>query len=423
VGTIYLSLLTLSALAADPEVEVRPLVGESVTGRLKELSASKAVITTPAGPQEFATDKLMWLLWPAATSAEKTPLEKTTVWIDLEDGSKLTATGYTAADGKAQITIGSRPPLEIPTRAIHTVRFRQQSPELALQWREITSSQSTGDLIVMRKTSMRTVEQGDNEARTVTEQALDQLEGTLLAVTDDSVLFEVEGQKVPARREKLEGLVYYHPAKRDFPAPICRLVESNGSTWLLRDLQLAGGRLTATTPANVSIELPLAAISKLDFSVGNVMFLSDLEADSGAGEPSLGLQPSAMSYKFGRVFQVRNRPPLGADSFRIAGRKFDNGLSLHSPVKLVYRVPEGFRKFIAIAGVDDSIVAPGCFNLIITGDGKELARHSFNSDQSRQAIPIELDLSNVRRVSIALEAADGQDIGDQLDLCEARFTK
>jgi hypothetical protein len=378
VGTIYLSLLTLSALAADPEVEVRPLVGESVTGRLKELSASKAVITTPAGPQEFATDKLMWLLWPAATSAEKTPLEKTTVWIDLEDGSKLTATGYTAADGKAQITIGSRPPLEIPTRAIHTVRFRQQSPELALQWREITSSQSTGDLIVMRKTSMRTVEQGDNEARTVTEQALDQLEGTLLAVTDDSVLFEVEGQKVPARREKLEGLVYYHPAKRDFPAPICRLVESNGSTWLLRDLQLAGGRLTATTPANVSIELP---------------------------------------------FQVRNRPPLGADSFRIAGRKFDNGLSLHSPVKLVYRVPEGFRKFIAIAGVDDSIVAPGCFNLIITGDGKELARHSFNSDQSRQAIPIELDLSNVRRVSIALEAADGQDIGDQLDLCEARFTK
>ncbi len=423
VTTILLSLLTLTALAADPEVEVRPLVGDALTGRLKEISASKIVLATPAGPQEFATSKLMWLNWPSSTSAEKPPTEKTTAWIDLEDGSKLAAASYIAADGKAQITIGSRPPIEIPTRAIHTVRFRQQSPELALQWREITSSRATGDLIVMRKTSMRTLEQGDSESRTVTEQALDQLEGTLLTVTDDSVQFEIDGEKVPARREKLEGLVYYHPAKRDITPPICRLVESGGSTWLLQDLKLAGGRLIATTSGNITFELPVTAISKLDFSVGNVTFLSDLEADSGAGELSFSLQPAAMSYKFGRVFQVRNRPPLGTDSFRIAGRKFDNGLSLHSPVKLVYRVPDGFKKFIAVAGVDDSFVAPGPFNLIISGDGKELARHAFSADQPRQAISIELDLTGVRRVSIALEAAGGQDIGDQLDLCEARFTK
>jgi len=413
-----LSLLTFTALAVGPEVEVRPLVGDTVNGRLKELSATKIVVATPSGQQEISTDKLMWLQWPTATAAEKP-----SVWIDLEDGSKLAATSYTAEDGKAQITIGSRPPIEIPTRVIHAVRFRQQPPELAVQWREITSSQATGDLVVMRKTSMRTVEQGDNEPRTVTEQSLDQLEGTLFTVTDDSVQFEIDGEKVPARREKLEGLVYFHPAKRDLAQPICRLIEAGGSTWLLRDLQLADSRLTATTVGNVSFELPASALSKLDFSIGNVIFLSDLEADSGAGELSLSLQPAAMSYKFGRVFQVRNRPPLGADGFRIAGRKFDNGLSLHSPVKLVYRVPEGFRKFIAVAGVDDSVVAPGRFNLIITGDGKELARHDFNADQPRQAIPLEIDLSSVRRLSVSLEAADGQDIGDQLDLCEARFTK
>ena len=57
----------------------------------------------------------------------------------------------------------------------------------------------------------------------------------------------------------------------------------------------------------------LHKVLKVDFSVGNVAFLSDLEADSGAGEIPLSLQPAAMSYKFGRVFQVRSRPPLGAD--------------------------------------------------------------------------------------------------------------
>src|SRR5205823_1439634 len=151
-----LSLIALTALTAEPEIEVRPLVGDSLTGRLKELSASKAVVATPNGQQEIATAKLMWLQWSASNAAA----EKPTVWIDLLDGSRLAATSYTAADGKAQIIISSRSPIEIPTRAIHSVRFRQQPPELAGQWREITSSQATGDMIVMRKTSMRTVEQG-----------------------------------------------------------------------------------------------------------------------------------------------------------------------------------------------------------------------------------------------------------------------
>src|SRR5207244_10308255 len=130
------------------------------------------------------------------------------------------------------------------------------------------------------------------------------------------------------------------------------VVDAAGSTWLARNLEFAGDQFTLTSVGNVSLQLPAAAITKIDFSVGNVAFLSDLEADSGTGELSLSLQPAAMTYKFGRVFQVRTRPPLGADGFRIAGRKFDNGLSLHSPVKLGYRVPEGFRKFIAVGGVD-----------------------------------------------------------------------
>ncbi|MBW8884926.1 MAG: hypothetical protein JF612_09170, partial [Planctomycetia bacterium] len=167
-GTTLLSLLALAAFAADPVVEVRPLAGESLSGRLKELSASSAVIATATGEQQIATAKLMWLQWSAPVAAEKPPTDKATTWIDLRDGSRLAATSYAASDGKAQIIIGSRPPIEIPTRAIHAVRFRQQPPELAGQWREITSSQATGDMIVLRKTSMRTVEQGDNEPRTVT---------------------------------------------------------------------------------------------------------------------------------------------------------------------------------------------------------------------------------------------------------------
>src|SRR5262245_14390498 len=360
----------------------------------------------------------MWVEFPVASGAPKP-----TIWIELLDGSRVHATGYTAAEGKARIELTTGQIVEAPTRSVHTVRFNQQTPELATQWREITSSMASGDVVVIRKTSTRTIEQGENEPRTVTDQALDQVEGTLLDVSEVSVLFEVDGQKVPVRREKLEGLVYYHPAKRDFSPPLARLIDATGSTWLLRDVSLIGEQIKATTLGNISLELPLATVAKVDFSIGNVAFLTDLEADAAGGDSPPSLQPQGMSYKFSSVLGVRARPPLGADAFRIAGQRYENGLSLHSPARMVYRVPAGFRWFYAAAGVDDSVLAPGRFNLVVTGDGKELVRHEITPEQKRQAIPLKLDVSSVRRLAIVLEPADGQDIGDQLDFCEARFTK
>jgi hypothetical protein len=270
---------------------------------------------------------------------------------------------------------------------------------------------------------MRSVGQEGNDATTITEQALDQLEGTLHDVTSDSVQFEVDGTNRDIRREKLEGLVYYQPAKREFPPPLCRLIDAGGSTWALRDVRLSGDRIAATTVGGMHAELPASQVQKIDFSLGNISFLADLEADSGAGESPVSLQPAAMTHKFSRLFQMRPSPPLGADAFRIGGERYATGLSLHSPAKLVYRVPEGFRWFRAVAGVDDSVLSPGRFELIILGDGTELARHSFSGDEPRQAVAVKLDVRTVRRISIILDPLDGQDIGDQLDLCEARFTK
>jgi hypothetical protein len=254
---------------------------------------------------------------------------------------------------------------------------------------------------------------------------LDPLEGTVPSVKPDTVQFEYEGDTINVPRVKLDGLVYFQPVKREFSPPLCRLTDSGGSAWLLRELSLAGDRLLTTSLSGVAVEWPLAAITRLDFSVGNIVFLSELEADSGADEPRISLQPAGMANKFGRIFQVRAAPPLGADAFRIGGVRFDSGLSLHSPVNLVYRVPEGFRWFRAVAGVDDSVIAPGQFDLVIRGDGRELVRHSFSSESpgGRMALPIDLDVSRVRRLTITLDPLGGQDIGDQLNLCEARFTK
>ena len=414
-----LSIAVLTAVAADSSAAVRPLEGDSVKGKVVELSATKVVVKTSTGPRELPTSQLMWVEWPAAS-----PLDKPSVWLELLDGSRLAAKSFTSSGGQARIELASEQTIELPTRTIHTVRFRQQDkPELAVQWREITSSMATGDMVVMRRTTMRTIEQGENEPQTVTEQALDQLEGMLLDVTPDSVWFEVDGNKVPVRREKLEGLVYFHPAKREFSQPVCKLLDAGGSSWLLRDVRLADGRIAATSLSGVLFDLPLSAVSKVDFSVGNIAFLTDLEADLPGGESPRSFQPGAMTFKFNQLSKFRSGPPPGASQFRIGGQQFDKGQTLHGATKLVYRVPEGMRSFRAMAGVDDVFMSPGRFDLVILGDGKELFRQEFPLEGQRRPLAIDLDLRQVRRITIALETASGLDIGDQLDLCEARFTK
>lgn len=416
--TTLLTLLTLTSVAA-PDVTVRPLDGESIEGKLAELSPTQVTITTKSGPQSLPSAGVMWIELPAVTARG----EKPAAWIELLDGSRIVTAGYTSSDGKAQLELLTGSTVEIATRAIRTVRFRPQTPELAGQWREITSQHASADMVVIRKTSMRSIEQGENEPTTITEQSLDQLEGTLLGVSPDSVRFEFDGEKIDIRREKLEGLVYYQAAQREFSPPLARLIDAGGSSWAVRDVQVVENHVTATTVGNIALELPIAAIAKIDFSVGNVAFLSELEADSGVNESAVSLQPANMTYKFSRVFQARSRPPVGAEYFRIGGQRFDSGLALHSPAKLVYRVPEGFRRFRAAVGIDDTVISPGTFDLVVMGDGKELAKHKFSSDQPRKAILLDLAIEGVRRVTIVVDPAGGQDIGDQLDLCDARFTK
>jgi hypothetical protein len=409
------SLVLYAALAAGAEVTIKPLSGESREGELVALSATKVVVRTGDAESTLPAAELLSVDFAAR---EDSPRPAT--WIELLDGSRLHCVGVTVADGKARAELTCGQTVELPTRSIRFIRFREQDAAISAQWREIVAGPATGDMVVVRKTSMRT--EDNEEQTTVSEVALDQLEGTVLAVSPESVQFEFDGEKIDVRREKLDGIVYFQPTKREFSAPACRVVDSGGSVWAVSGLESKADQLALQTVGGAAVTLPLAAIAKVDYSAGNVAFLAELEPDTGGDAPTVSLQPAAMVIKFGSVFSVRARPPLGATAFQIDGQRYDGGLSLHSPLTLVYRVPTDFRRLRAVAGIDDSIVAPGEFNLVILGDGKELLRQAFGAE-SRGPLAIDLDLTGVRRVTIQLDPADGQDIGDQLNLCEARLTK
>ena len=127
-ATPLITLLTLTTLAAAPDVKVRPLDGEPFSGKLTGLSSAQVTVETKAGSQTLPAASVMWGELPAAS-----PINKPAVWIELLDGSRVVAAGYSAVGGKASIDLLTGQTVEVATRAIRTVRFRPQTPELAGQ--------------------------------------------------------------------------------------------------------------------------------------------------------------------------------------------------------------------------------------------------------------------------------------------------
>ena len=412
----FIAAIGLSIAVLGADAKIKSLDGQTTEGSLTAVSAEKVSIQTASDVKELPTAEVL-----SIDLGRGKPTEKPSIWVDLLDGSKLLATSYTTKGGKATIELVGGQSIEAATRAVASVRFRQQDPELARQWKEIAGGEFSGDLLVTRKQSEANEEPG--EETTPAASFLDQLDGVVQDVGPETTQFQYDGETIPVKRERIEGIIYYHPTRREFEQPVCRVVDAGGSVWLLRSVELKDNVLKIATLAGIAIDLPLSFVARIDFSVGNLVLLHELEPDGIATESQPSLEPAALGGKFSRIFRLTTSPPPGAGQFRIAGKPYDSGLSLHSPVSLVYRVPDGFRRFQAVAGVDDSHLIPGQFVLRILGDGKELVRHEFGGSLARGPIPIDLDISGMRRITIELDPASDQDIGDQLNLCEARLTK
>jgi NPCBM/NEW2 domain len=409
-------LMLLLLAAPGGEVTVEPLEGQPLHGRLVELSAERIVIENPSGPQTLDPKQLQSLDFGGVLVSER-PL----VWVDLIDGSLLPSRSFQSSGGKATLDTLQGERMDISSRSIRAVRFQLQTPEIVLQWQDLLKLDPAGDMVVLRKSGTREVAEEGKAPKSITETVLDQLEGTILEVSPAGAKFDFDGEKIDVKREKMEGIIFLQPVKRMLPAPVCRLKTIEGAIWSVRSLDLKGETVSLTTTSGVSQSLPLASLSQIDFGVGNVLFLADLDQELNQGE--ISFQPKNMLSSFKQLTAPRKNKSLGGEPLSIKSIKYAKGLSLHSRTRLDVRVPEGYRQFRAIAGIDDTAGPSASFQLKILGDNKELFSRQFSADQSAEPLPIDLNLKGIRRLTLIVEEGSGQDFGDTLVLANARLTK
>ena len=392
-------LLAILLTSATPSFEAATLDGQTVVGPIVELTPKQLTIAAKTGRVSIPTEKLLTL---SPKQKVKPAPRVSGVVVELADGSVICGRQYTAKGSHAQITLDGGNVIEAPANMVRTVLCSAADTDsLQSEWSRLTSMKTDADLLIVRSG-----------------KGLDYHQGVLHDVTENAVRFDLDGDILPVKRSKIYGFTYHHGATAELPPSICRITDAAGSLWPVRSFSLAD-KLEWTTPAGLSVSQPCDDIARIDFSAGKLLYLSDLKPDSIAWTPYFGAREPLPALK--QFYAPRFDRGFDSPMLRLGGVEYRKGMAMHSRTELVYRLPERFSHFLAVAGIADAVRPAGKVRLVVRGDDKVVFEANFaGSDAPRS---IDVDVTGVRRLTVVVDFVDGLSRGDQLLLCNARVSK
>jgi hypothetical protein len=368
------------------------------------------IVAIEDGERTIPADRLLRLIVPGGTAEDVGA-----PWVELRDGSVLPVVSFSVGGATASLVPrGSMESISLPIGEILAVRLQSRTPEIDAQWQELRDAAPAADLLVVRR-----------------DDAIDYLDGVLGEIDEEHVRFTLDGEEVLVARKKVDGLLYYRGTADKPPAPAALLVAGGGMRLAVQRLDLSGNRLDVTTASGLRIALDRQSLVSIDYSSGKLLYLGDLDPRVRKVVPLVALPsdteivagadgPFIDHGFFSRQLIIRTpRKERGRTTWEKVS--YDRGVAIRSRTELVYRLPRGFRRFQTIAGIDADLGKLGDVRLVISGDERILYDEPIRGEIG--PAEIDLDVADVRRLSVLVDYGDNGDAGDRLYLCNARLTK
>lgn len=400
------SVFVFSAVNAS----VRPLEGEPAEGKIVSLTEKTITLETVDGPKEYSAAALHQV---RVAEVEPAAIPQQGNWVELADGSRFVAGTFELNQGRVTVDQDTPRAATIPARIVHSVRFFKPEDATNPQWNEMKTAARTGDVLVVRKMAAA-------EEKTTSKIVLDQLEGIVHQITNKSVAFEYDGERIDVPRARLEGVLFGVPVQPELPDAACRITEVTGAVWNARSVRTENEYVRLTSVAGAEITFPLPDLAEVDFSSANLVFLSDLEPEVAEWRPYF--QSPATPASLQKWFQPRRDQGANGQPLTLSGTSFDKGLALHSHTLLSYRLTKNFGRLVATVGIDNRAGSTGNLVLQVVGDDRTLLTQPVKADA--EPFELDVDVRNVRRLKIIVDfGEDRSDAGDWLYLANARLVK
>lgn len=434
---LSLTYLTATALAAgmmclstttarSAGVEVHRLDGSSTQGQLIELSSQKLTLQKAEGETTAIDLKDVIRVTPkevtsnADTTTENAAPEMAAqphaiAQLTLADGSTLRLKGLEVSSRNADLQLVGGTELSLGKSLIKGVQLYADPTEAnsssvdprQAQWQAILERHTSGDAIVLDREGNLTVQ-----------------EVVIHALNDEGVKIQLDDITTTVNPAKLYGLLFFQRGSRAFPAPLCEVEMIDGSHLIAKSLKLATEeQLVVTTLSGTEIPLRLSAIRQLDYAAGNIQFLDELSPTRVTWTPVLksGIDVAELSLVYApRMNKSFEGGPLQLEEKGLP-ETYARGIAMHATSELLYDLPTGFRQLQLKVGVAPRNLATCTAKMQIVGDQKILFEKQFTGDTPPEEVT--LNVADVRRLKIIVDAADGEDFGDVLHLCQARLLK
>ena len=386
VVAVGFSLALAAQQARALEVSIATLTGQEVTGDLEKIENGIAHLV---GGNTVAVAEIRRMHFPTSTSR---PTGPETVFLSC--GSVVTGNIVILTekeDISIQLAVGGS--AAFPIDAVRGVRL------LPTRKDSLFERQLAGD--------------GDAEKDRVfvpQETELRELAGVLESLGADQISIDRDGAMVELPRGKVYGVLLANAVEPDVEALNAVVRTTDDSSFRGSIAGFADGMLHLTMVESIEVVLPAQHIDNIRVQPPNLVYVSDLTPASAVVQPVL-----APARDWQRDLSVTGKP------LQLGQRTFEKGVGMAGGTQITFENPGNFETFTALIGIDFERGERGDCEAVVTGGGKELARHRLKGNAA--AIAINVDVSAASEIVLSVEPGEDYDLSDHVDWCEAAFLK
>lgn len=150
----------------------------------------------------------------------------------------------------------------------------------------------------------------------------------------------------------------------------------------------------------------------------------ELRVEGGRRVHLSQLDPASVQEEgaFGVTWKHRRDANLEGGPIRLDGRTWARGLSLHSQCELGWALDGRYERLRALVGIAEEVGGEGDCTVVISGDGTPLWKTDRLVGGAR-AVAVDVPLTGVKTLTIAVGFGGRYDIGDRVTLADAYLVK
>ena len=245
----------------------------------------------------------------------------------------------------------------------------------------------------------------------------DELTGTIEAISGESIALVAATKRIEVELPRVAAIAF-NPSlaeKSRLPTRYLVLGFSDGSRVLTESIGADAKNITFGL-FGVEQKTRASALVGLQVFGGRATYLSGLKESSFKHVPYLQL-----AWPLDKNANVLGQP------LRAGGKQYLNGLGMHTAARVAYKLEGPYQEFQAELAIDDSAEGRGsavCSVFVDDGSGKWQPKYTSPVIRGGEPpVPVRVDLTGVKAISLLADFADHGDELDHVDWLNARLVK